>query len=120
MDKEYVTAVIGIAGTVVGTVLGFFLTFFYECLKERIRIKAAFYKIKKIIIYGVTLNEIPRNLNALRQFYIENSHNLKNEIFDRFYEKWLHNHLVERGEPTLHFDKEKAEAMLSDLKKIKL
>jgi len=120
MEKEYVAAVIGVAGTVVGTVLGFFLTFLYELLKDRRRIKEEFYEIKGVILYGVTTNEIPRNLNALRRFYVKNSHKLKNELFHQFYEKWLHDPLIERGQPALSFDKEKTEAMFSDLEQIKL
>lgn len=119
MEREYIAAIIGVAGTAVGTVLGFLLTLLYERFKESSRIKAEFEELKSAVVLGVTSNEIPKNLNALRRFYIRNCYRVRNEAFDQFYGKWLHDPTVEMGRSEIYDDR-KRQAMLEELERVKL
>ncbi len=122
MDKEYIIAFIGIAGTLAGTVFGFALTIIYDSVKKSQHMKDELQKSINRAQLVATINKYPIALTHLRNVIQDNAHILiKNKPVVEFYSKWL-------SDPTLSLESEfigfytpeKIQELRNDLSKLKI
>lgn len=90
--------------------------------KAEEKIVEDFVSIKKAILYTVSVENLYPNLKKLRDFFLKYDEILKRNEIKIFFDKWLADPLVERGERMIGcwIDPIKVQALKDDLSKLKI
>jgi hypothetical protein len=114
-------ALISFASAILGIILGHFLHHYSVRSMEQRRIVDEFHEIKNSIYYTETNNYLLYELNKFRRFFIRHQEFLKIQENQDFFDNWLRNSIVERGEEVLiTWSKEKFDKFYNDLERTKL